>query len=146
MSANRLIVLLFIGTLLGALPLVGADQAEREALRYNDAVTKLQQTRDEAQANLKAKAITALTVIAKSRLKAEDAAGAGEAYRAILSIDRKHEDARTYFTTLGTLTAVLAELDAKPTDLLGLDTGDAPAKDAPAKETTAKDASKEKKP
>lgn len=135
---------LFTVTLLGAVPLMGADQAEREALRYNDAVTKLQQTRDEAQANIKAKAISALTVIAKSRLKAEDATGAGEAYRAILSIDREHEDARTYFTTQGTLAAVLAELDAKPTDLLGLDTGEAPAKDPAAKDNTAKGLSKEK--
>jgi translation initiation factor IF-2 len=144
MPANRLVPVLLLCTLIGALPLVGADQAEREALRYNDAVTKLQQTRDEAQANLRVKAITALTVIAKSRLKAEDATGAGEAYRAILSIDREHEDARIYFTTLGTLAAVLAELDAKPTDLLGLDTGDGPTKDAPAKDAAAKNAPLEK--
>jgi translation initiation factor IF-2 len=144
MPATHFVLTVLTATLLGALPLVGADQADREALRYNDAVTKLQQTRDEAKANIKAKAIVALTAIAKSRLKAEDATGAGEAYRAILSIDREHEDARTYFTTLGTLSAVLAELDAKPTDLLGLDTGDAPAKDTTSKDTTAKDAPKEK--
>lgn len=106
-----------------------ADQADREALRFNDAVSKLMATRDEAVANHKAKAIVTLTVLAKSRTKAEDAAGASEAWRAILSIDREHSDARAYFTLQGTLDAVLAELDAKPTDLLGLDTGDAPAKE-----------------
>ena len=106
-----------------------ADQADREALRFNDAVSKLMATRDEAVANHKAKAIVTLTVLAKSRTKAEDASGAGEAWRAILSIDRDHSDARAYFTLQGTLDTVLADLDAKPTDLLGLDTGDAPAKE-----------------
>jgi Tfp pilus assembly protein FimT len=121
----------------------GADQAEREALRYNDAVTKLMQARDEAVANQKAKVISALTVMAKTRTKAEDAAGAAEAWKAILSVDREHADAKAYFTTAGTLDAVLAELDAKPTDLLGLDTGDAAtakggtdAKDKEATKTT----------
>lgn len=122
---------------------VAADQADREALRFNDAVSKLMATRDEAIANHKAKAIVTLTVLAKSRTKAEDAAGAAEAWRAILSIDRDHSDARAYFTLQGTLDTVLAELDAKPTDLLGLDTGDAPAKDAPAKEDSG---TAEKKP
>src|SRR5687768_13242697 len=99
-----------------ALPaFAAADQAEREALRFNDAVTKLMQARDEALANHRAKAITTLTVIAKTRTKAEDAAGATEAWRAILSIDREHTDARAYFTLQGTLDTVLAELDAKPT-------------------------------
>lgn len=125
---------LLILLLASVLPVAAADQADRETLRFNDAVTRLMQTRDEAIANHKAKAITALTVIAKSRMKAEDAAGAAEAWKAILSIDREHTDARTYFTTVGTLDAVLAELDAKPTDLLGLDTGDA------ANASTIKDA------
>ncbi|HEX3134421.1 MAG TPA: hypothetical protein VHX44_12655 [Planctomycetota bacterium] len=121
----------------------GADQAEREALRYNDAVTKLLQACDEVIANQKAKVVSALTVVAKTRAKAEDAAGAAEAWKAILSIDREHADARAYFTMSGTLDAVLAEIDAKPTDLLGLDTGDAAttkggadAKDAKEKEAT----------
>jgi hypothetical protein len=110
-----------------AATLPAADLADREALRFNDAVTKLAQTRDEALANLRLKAITALTVVAKTRTKANDADGAGEAWRAILSIDREHVEARAHFTTAGTLTQVLAELDAKPTDLLGLDTGEGSA-------------------
>ncbi|MBA3698468.1 MAG: hypothetical protein H0W78_06415 [Planctomycetes bacterium] len=123
-----------------ALPaFAAADQAEREALRFNDAVTKLMQAREEALANHKAKAITTLTVIAKTRTKAEDAAGATDAWRAVLSIDREHTDARAYFTLQGTLDTVLAELDAKPTDLLGLDSGDAPVKED-AKNSTAEKA------
>lgn len=116
----------------------GADQAEREALRYNDAITKLMQVRDEAIANQKAKVISTLTVMAKTRAKAEDAAGTAEVWKAILSIDREHADAKAYFTTAGTLDTVLAELDAKPTDLLGLDTGEA----ATAKDVKEKDATK----
>ncbi len=127
-----------------ALPSPGADLAEREALRFNDSITKLQQARDEALANQQAKAIAALTVIAKNRTKAEDAVGATEAWRAILSIDREHSDARDYFSLQGTLQTVLTELDAKPTDLLGLDSGDAPVKEA-VKNGTA-DKAKEKAP
>jgi hypothetical protein len=97
---------------------LAADVAERETLRYNDAVTKLAQIRDEAIAVQKTKAITALTAQAKSRVKADDSAGAAEAWRAVLSIDREHKDARSYFTALGTLAQVLAKLDEK-VDLLG---------------------------
>lgn len=113
--------------LLLTLPVFGADQVEREALRFNDAITKLISARDEALANHRAKAILSLTAMAKSRTKAEDAAGATAAWRAILTLDREHSDARAHFTLQGTLDSVLAELDAKPTDLLGLDSGDAPA-------------------
>lgn len=127
MPAPRPLVALFLLCLV--LPAFGAaEQADREALRFNDAITKLMQIRDEAVANHKAKTIAALTTMAKSRTKAEDATGAAEAWRAILSIDREHSDARAYFTLQGTLDAVLAALDAPPTDLLGLDAGDAPAK------------------
>lgn len=115
--ARLLFILLSLPLALGA-----ADQADREALRFNDTITKLMQARDEAQATAKAKAITTLTLIAKSRTKAEDAAGAAEAWKAILGIDREHADARAYFTLLGTLDAVLMELDANPADLLGADT------------------------
>jgi vacuolar-type H+-ATPase subunit I/STV1 len=94
------------------------DVVERETLRYNDAVTKLAQTRDEAIAVQSAKSIAALTAQAKSRLKADDSAGEAEAWRAVLTIDREHKDARNYFTALSTLAQVLAKLDEK-TDLLG---------------------------
>ena len=138
MPAPRPLIALLL--LILALPALGAaDPAEREALRFNDAVTKLMQTRDDAQANHKAKAITALTAMAKSRTKAEDTAGATEVWRAILTIDREHSDARAYFTLLGTLDTVLASLDAPPTDLLGQDSGDAPAKNG-AKNGTAEKA------
>lgn len=126
----RVLLVLVTAVLLGP-GLVAADQAEREATRFNEAVTKLTQTRDEAHAAQKAKSLAFLIAIAKSRMKAEDTAGATEAWRAILVIDREHADARTYFTTLGTLDAVLAELDAKPTDLLGLGAGE-PASDKPS--------------
>lgn len=129
--------------LLLILPVSGADQAEREALRFNDAITKLSSARDEAIANHRAKAILALVAIAKSRTRAEDAAGASEAWRAILTLDRDHSDARAHFTAQGTLDSVLAELDAKPTDLLGLDSGDASAKSDKSDKGTVE---KEKKP
>lgn len=141
MPARRPLTALLL--LLLTLPVSGVDQAEREALRFNDAITKLLSARDEALANHQAKAIVALTVMAKSRTKAEDAAGATEAWRAILTLDREHSDARAYFTLQGTLDSVLAELDAKPTDLLGLDSGDAAATPEPIPD---KNGTAEKKP
>lgn len=128
---------LAIATLLGP-ALLAADLAERETTRFNEAVTKLMQARDEAQANAKAKSLLALTAIAKSRMKAEDTAMATEAWRAVLVIDREHVDARAYFTALGTLEAVLVELDAKPTDLLGLDLAPAPKDKADKTKDTEK--------
>lgn len=122
-------ILTLVLLLVASSPLGASEQANREALRFNDAVTKLLQTRDDALAGHKAKSIAALTVLAKSRTKAEDMAGATEAWRAILSIDREHTDARAFFTQQGTLDAVLAELATRPIDLLGLDTGDASTKD-----------------
>src|SRR3954465_7850594 len=106
MPMSRLLPGLLLAALL-APALAAADQGERETTRFNEAVTRLMQARDEAQATLKAKAIMTLTALAKSRLKAEDAAGATEAWRAVLLVDRDHVEARTYFTTLGTLDAVL---------------------------------------
>ena len=135
--------LLLLLLLVFALPALGAaDQVDQEALRFNDAVTKLMQTRDESQNNHKAKAITALTAMAKSRAKAEDTAGTTEVWRAILSLDREHTDARAYFTLLGTLDTVLASLDVPVLDLLGQDSGGEPAKDG----VKAKNGTAEKTP
>src|SRR3954465_12421347 len=106
MPMSRLLPGLLLAALL-APALAAADQGERETTRFNEAVTRLMQARDEALATHKAKAVLTLAALAKSRLKAEDAAGAGEAWRAVLMVDREHADARAYFTTLGTLDAVM---------------------------------------
>ncbi len=97
-----------------------AETVDREALRFNDAMTKLKITRDQAIDAVKAKSLVTLSNLAKNRTKSNDAPGAMAAWRAALMLDREHVEARAFFTTAGTLAEVLKVLDAKPTDLLGL--------------------------
>ena len=97
-----------------------AETVDREALRFNDAVTKLKMTRDQAIDAVKAKSLVTLSNLAKNRTRSNDVSGVTAAWRAALTIDREHVEARAYFTTAGTLEEVLKALDAKPTDLLGL--------------------------
>lgn len=114
----RLIVA-WCAVLLGS-TLLASEAVDRECLRYNDAVAKLQKTRDEALTKEKAKVIAGLTAVAKREAKVSNLAGAGEAWKAVLSIDDTQADARKYFEALGQLDAVLAEMkQAASTDLLG---------------------------
>lgn len=114
-----------------------SDATDRECLRYNDAVAKLQKSYDEATAREKAKSIVVLSGIARQRVKANDLAGADAAWKAVLGIDDSQAEARKFFETAGKLDVVLAELkQTSGFDLLGapLDaaaTGDAPPR-APA--------------
>lgn len=101
--------------------LIAGEAVDKEALRYNDAVTRLQRTHDEGIAKEKARSITALSAIAKAKAKANDLAAAGTAWKAALALDDANADARKHFEALGQLDAVLAELKAgdSAADLLG---------------------------
>jgi hypothetical protein len=96
-----------------------SDSVAKETVKYNDAVMKLQIARDSVVEQQRQKSITVLQSLAKTRSKNKDQAGTTAAWRAILRLDRKHEEAVAYFTAEGTLETVLKELDAKPEDLLG---------------------------
>lgn len=102
-------------------PLCAGEAADKEALRYNDAVSRLQRAHDEALAKEKARSIAALSAIAKAKTKASDLAAAGYAWKAVLALDEANADARKHFEALGQLDAVLAELkaDDSAADLLG---------------------------
>ncbi len=99
-----------------------SDTVERESLKFNDAVTKLEITRDKTIASYRYKSIVTLTTLAKNRARAKDETGCAAAWRAVLKLDKENVEARAYYTTAGTLEKTLAELEAesKPVDLLGL--------------------------
>lgn len=97
-----------------------ADTVERETVRFNDAITRLDFARDQAIDAVKVKSLVSLTNLAKNRTRSNDVKGATAAWRAALIVDREQVEARAFFTTAGTLEEVLKALDAKPTDLLGL--------------------------
>lgn len=97
-----------------------AEMVDRESLRYNDAVTKLEIIRDQAIAAQRYKSLMTLSKLAKNRARSNDAEGTTAAWRAVLFLDRENAEARAFFSTAGTLDQVINELDAKPTDLLGL--------------------------
>lgn len=127
-----LLVRLFLGLILAAPALlVASDAVDKEALRYNDAVTKLQHTLEEGVAKEKARSIAIIAGVAKAKAKANDLAAAGTAWKAVLVIDDSNAEARKHFEALGQLDAVLAELKQgnSADDLLG---------NAPAAPTTSK--------
>jgi len=97
----------------------GSDELERELVRHDAELTKAQQTYDEAVTAANDKALKAIVRIAQRQAKAGDAAGATLAWKEVLRLQRTQAEARAHFTMLGTLDAVLAELDQPPTDLLG---------------------------
>jgi hypothetical protein len=103
-----------------SLSAMASDAADKEALRYNDAVTKLQKAYDEGVAKEKTRAIIALAALAKQSVKAGDLEAAGQAWKAVLALDDQQADARKYFEVTGKLDAVLEEINRGGTkDLLG---------------------------
>jgi hypothetical protein len=122
MTISQALALLALLTfsLSGTTALKAAESVEREALRYNDAVTKLIIIRDQTIATQRFKSLSALSKLAKNRARANDGPGTMAAWRAVLRLDRENAEARAFFTTAGMLDQVITELDAKPVDLLGL--------------------------
>ena len=113
-----------------------SEAVDKEALRYNDAVMKLQRTLDESLAKEKTRSIAIIAAIAKTKAKANDLAAAGTAWKAVLVIDETNAEARKHFEALGQLDAVLAELKQgdPAADLLG-NAPAAPKAEGPANST-----------
>jgi hypothetical protein len=103
------------------------DELEREIVRHDADVAKLQQTFDDGVAAANEKAIKAYARIAQRQARAGDGAGAALAWKEVLRLQRTHVEARAFFTQLNTLDAVLVELDQPQTDLLGNPVGPAAA-------------------
>src|SRR5271170_3972176 len=104
----RLIALMLLSGICGLLP--ANEATDREILRYNDAVSKLQKTNEEGLAKEKARTLAVLISLARQRVRANESAGATLAWQAVLSLDEGNAEARKYFTANGTLDAVLAKL------------------------------------
>jgi hypothetical protein len=114
----RPIALLLLSGICGLL--LANEALDREILRYNDAVSKLQKTNDEGLAKEKARTLAVLIPLARQRVRANESAGAVLAWQAVLSLDESNAEARKYFTANGTLDAVLAKLKQESSaDLLG---------------------------
>jgi hypothetical protein len=94
------------------------EELAKEIARRDAEVAKAKQVFDAAVGVANERALKTYARIAQRSFKSADVAGATAAWTEVLRIDRKHVEAVAYFTTIGTLEAVLAELD-QPTDLLG---------------------------
>jgi hypothetical protein len=98
------------------------DPLVKELGRYDEAVAKLQKTYDDNVAKERNKSIPAIAAIAKRLLAKGDMPGAVKAWKAVLRLDDQHPDARQFFTSIGQLDKVLAELESEESaagDLLG---------------------------
>lgn len=114
---------LFLGCALG-LTLVSsacgatADDLAKEVAKRDAEVAKAKQVYDAAVKVADEKALKTYVRIGQRAVKDSDPTSATAVWTEVLRLDRKNPEAIAWFTKLGTLDAVLAELD-NPTDLLG---------------------------
>ncbi|HAT10580.1 MAG TPA: hypothetical protein DCS97_08310 [Planctomycetes bacterium] len=113
-----------LSLLLMALVILAAedDPLVKELGRYDEAVAKLQKTYDDGVTKERNKSTPAIASIAKRLLAKGDMPGAVKAWKAVLRLDDQHPDARQFFTSIGQLDKVLAELESEESagaDLLG---------------------------
>jgi len=113
---------LFLGSALLALSasLCGAtaDDLAKEVAKRDAEVAKAKLVYDGAVKVADDKALKSYVRIAQRAVKDNVTASATAAWTEVLRLDRNHAEAIAWFTKLGTLDAVLTELD-NPTDLLG---------------------------
>jgi hypothetical protein len=98
------------------------DPLAKEQGRYDEAVAKLQKSYDDGVAKERSKSIPTIAAIAKRLLAKGDMPGAVKAWKAVLRLDDSHAEARQFFTSIGQLDKVLAELESEESagaDLLG---------------------------
>ncbi|HYE04758.1 MAG TPA: hypothetical protein VEL07_04475 [Planctomycetota bacterium] len=105
--------------------LVGADDVDKELGRWQDEIGKARSEYQTEVGRANDKAIKALVRIAQREVKAGDLSAATEAWRAVLTIDPDVDEARDFFTAIGQLDQVLAEIAASDDPLAGLGGGGA---------------------
>ncbi len=110
--------ILLVSLALVALPAV--DDVEKELTRWQDEVGKARGEYQTEVAKANEKAVKALTRVAQREAKAGDIAAATDAWRAVLAIDLDAEEARAFFTAIGRLDEVMAEVAAGGDPLAGL--------------------------
>ncbi len=105
-----------------ALVAVEDDPLAKELSRYDDAIAKAQKNFDDTVAKERGKTIPVLITLAKKVVGKGDMPGAVKAWKAVLRLDGQQVEARQFFTSIGQLDKVLAELEAEESaggDLLG---------------------------
>jgi hypothetical protein len=116
-----------LAALLGALaasPLWSLDELEREVARHDAEVAKAQKQFDDAVTAINDKTFKTIVHLAQRQTKAGDMVQASASWKEVLRLQRSQAEARAFFTSLGTLDAVIADLD-QPRDLLGNPIADA---------------------
>lgn len=96
-----------------------ASEAVDKALTtWDKDLTNALETQAKADARATERTCTALVYAAQSAARRGDIAAATDLWKEILSIDEEHAKAREFFTAIGTLDAMIAEINT-PVDLLG---------------------------
>ncbi len=101
-----------------ATPLWSLDELEREVARHDAEVAKAQKQFDDVVAAINDKTLKTIVHLAQRQTKAGDMVLASASWKEVLRLQRSQAEARAFFTSLGTLDAVIADLD-QPRDLLG---------------------------
>jgi len=110
----RLLILALV--VLASLPAL--EELDKELARQATELAKLDADHQQATAKLSAKTITNLERLAAKQSRAGDLTGASLVWKEILRQNTDHADARKYFTALGVLDTVLADVTTV-TDVLG---------------------------
>ncbi|HEX3135541.1 MAG TPA: hypothetical protein VHX44_18405 [Planctomycetota bacterium] len=119
MTGHRLLLIsTFVLALAVNLSGATADELAKEVAKRDGEVAKAKQVYDAAVKVADDKALKNYVRLAQRAVKDNDTASATTAWTEVLRLDRKQAEAIAWFTKLGTLEVVLAELD-NPTDLLG---------------------------
>jgi hypothetical protein len=118
-SFVRRIVLLLLTC--GALAASSSEAIEAILARWSEEAENAQAAYRLALDKLTTAGVKDAAVLAIARAKKGDIAATSAAWMAVLRFDRRNEDARRFFTALGTLTTVLKRLDDPTADLLGAD-------------------------
>jgi hypothetical protein len=94
-----------------------ADPLDDELARYNEASGRIDKTFQEGLARERAHSLNALIAIARHETGAADLAG--KAWTQVLLLDAANDEARKFFTAMGKLDAVLAEVASHHGLLIG---------------------------
>jgi Concanavalin A-like lectin/glucanases superfamily len=109
-----------------ACPLWSLDELEREVAHHDAELAKAQLQFDETINAINDKALKTFMRLAQRQTKAGDMVLASASWKEVLRLQHSQVEARAFFTTLGTLDAVLADID-QPRDLLGAPIAEADA-------------------
>jgi hypothetical protein len=118
-AMRSLLLLLLVMATMPAL-----EELDKEVARHQVETAKLDQDHQQAVAKARQKSVATLERLAAKQTRAGDLAGATLVWKEVLRLDQDHAEARRFFSALGTLDSMLAEV-ATTTDVLGNPSGGA---------------------